>query len=129
MQKANAVGGVLSILTAVVWLLVGVAGWSVWIGVVFSMVVGGYWAFGRQLVAGEEMGSRDGRLQRSHITVLLGHLEDQETAGGAYTALASTGGCRRTGRLPEKGDLVSARRGRRLFGRLAWPGGAWLRRS
>jgi len=61
MQRANAVGGVLSILTAVVWLLVGVAGWTVWIGVVFSMVVGGYWAFGRHLVAGEEMGSREGR--------------------------------------------------------------------
>lgn len=37
------------------------AGWSVWIGVVFSMLVGGYWAFGRQLVAGEEMVPREGR--------------------------------------------------------------------
>ncbi len=61
MQKADAVGGFLAILTAVVWVLVGVAGWLVWIGVVFSMLVGGYWAFGRQLVAGEEMGSRVGR--------------------------------------------------------------------
>ena len=61
MQKADAVGGFLAILTAVVWVLVGVAGWLVWIGVVFSMLVGGYWAFGRQLVAGEEMGSREGR--------------------------------------------------------------------
>jgi len=61
MQKANAVGGVLSLLSAVVWLLVGAAGWPVWIGVVFSMLVGGYWAFGRQLVAGGEMGSREGR--------------------------------------------------------------------
>lgn len=61
MQRANAVGGILSILTAVVWVLVGVAGWSVWIGVVFSMLVGGYWAFGRQLVVGEEMESRAGR--------------------------------------------------------------------
>jgi len=55
------VGGVLSLLSAVVWLLVGAAGWPVWIGVVFSMLVGGYWAFGRQLVAGGEMGSREGR--------------------------------------------------------------------
>ncbi len=61
MQKADAVGGFLAILTAVVWVLVGVAGWLVWIGVVFSMLVGGYCAFGRQLVAGEEMGSRVGR--------------------------------------------------------------------
>ena len=51
MQKANAVGGILSMLTAVVWLLVGVAGWSAWVGVVFSMLVGCYWAFGRHLVA------------------------------------------------------------------------------
>lgn len=61
MQKANAIGGLLSILTAVVWLLVGVAGWSLWIGVVFSMLVGGYWAFGRQLVAGEGTELREGR--------------------------------------------------------------------
>ncbi len=52
MQKANAVGGLLSILVGVVWLLVGVAGWSLWFAVVFSMLVGGYWAFGRQWVAG-----------------------------------------------------------------------------
>ncbi|MGI8523958.1 MAG: hypothetical protein ACR2K3_11720 [Nocardioides sp.] len=61
MQKANAIGGILSILTAVLWILVGVAGWSVWVGVVFSMAVGGYWAFGRQLVAGDEMVRREGR--------------------------------------------------------------------
>ncbi len=61
MQKANAIGGILAILTGAVWLLVGVAGWSVWIGVVVSMLVGGYWAFGRQLVAGEEMKTREGR--------------------------------------------------------------------
>lgn len=61
MQKANAIGGILAILTGVIWVLVGVAGWPVWIGIVFSMVVGGYWAFGRQLVAGEEMRPREGR--------------------------------------------------------------------
>lgn len=57
MQKANAIGGILSILTGIVWVLVGLAGWPVWLGVVISMTVGGYWAFGRLLVAGEEMGA------------------------------------------------------------------------
>lgn len=61
MQKANAIGGILSIMVGIVWVLVGVAGWSVWVGVVFSMLVGGYWAFGRQLVAGQEMPSHEGR--------------------------------------------------------------------
>lgn len=59
MQKANAIGGILSILVGVVWLLIGVAGWPVWVGVVFSMLVGAYWAFGRPLVAGDAMVPRD----------------------------------------------------------------------
>lgn len=61
MQKANAIGGILSIFTGIVWVLVGLAGWPVWLGVVISMAVGGYWAFGRPLVAGEEMGSSRAR--------------------------------------------------------------------
>lgn len=59
MQRANAIGGILSILTGVVWVLVGTAGWSATIGVVISMLLGAYWAFGRQLVAGSEMPSRN----------------------------------------------------------------------
>lgn len=60
MQKANAIGGILSILTGVVWVLVGAASWPVWVGVVISMLVGAYWAFGRELVAGGETSSGDG---------------------------------------------------------------------
>lgn len=59
MQKANAVGGVLSILTGVVWVLVGASGWPTTVGIVVSMLLGAYWAFGRQLVAGSEMPGRE----------------------------------------------------------------------
>ena len=59
MQKANAIGGILSILTGAVWVLVSMANWPTVIGVVVSMLLGAYWAFGRQLVAGEEMPGRN----------------------------------------------------------------------
>lgn len=54
-------GGCFSILVAVAWILVGVAGWSVWIAIVVSVLAGGYWAFGRPLVAGEGIATREGR--------------------------------------------------------------------
>ncbi len=59
MQKANAIGGILSILTGAVWVLVSMASWPAAVGVVVSMLLGAYWAFGRQLVAGQDMPTRD----------------------------------------------------------------------
>jgi O-antigen/teichoic acid export membrane protein len=50
MERANQVGLVLSVLVAIVWVLVGMADWPVWLGVVVSMLVGGYWAFGRDFL-------------------------------------------------------------------------------
>ena len=68
MQKANAIAGILSIATGAVWVLVGLAGWPTWAGVVVSMLVGAYWAFGRQLVAGDQPPSRgrDRNRDRGH---------------------------------------------------------------
>ncbi|MEO6881106.1 MAG: hypothetical protein ABI181_09185 [Mycobacteriaceae bacterium] len=66
MHKANAIGGILSMLTAIAWILVGLAGWPAWLGIVVSILLGGYWAFGRQMVAGEEMGPGRARNRNRH---------------------------------------------------------------
>lgn len=49
------IGLILSLVAGVIWVVYGLSGaphWLLIVGVVFSMLVGGYWAFGRQLIDG-----------------------------------------------------------------------------
>lgn len=52
---ANTIGLGLNLLVAIVWVVYGLTGaqqWLLVVGVVVTMIVGGYWAFGRSLVSG-----------------------------------------------------------------------------
>jgi|GEM_PF-2957866 len=61
---ATSIGLVLSLLVAVVWVVYGLTGapqWLLVVAVVFSMLVGGWWAFGHRLLGG----TRDRGRERS----------------------------------------------------------------
>lgn len=54
-DRANTIGMVLSLLAGIVWVVYGMTGTQQWLlvlAVVLSMLVGGWWAFGRQLLRG-----------------------------------------------------------------------------
>jgi hypothetical protein len=51
----NTIGLFLSLIAGVVWVVYGLSHaphWLLIVGIVYTMLVGGYWAFGRELVDG-----------------------------------------------------------------------------
>ncbi|MBS1697381.1 MAG: hypothetical protein JST25_03145 [Actinobacteria bacterium] len=63
---ATTIGLLASLLAAIIWVVYGLTGtpqWLLVVGVVFSMLVGGWWAYGHRLLGGgrERDRGRDGR--------------------------------------------------------------------
>lgn len=56
-SRVTTIGLTLSLLAAILWVVYGLTGapqWLLLVAVVYSMLVGGWWAFGRQLIGDTE---------------------------------------------------------------------------
>ncbi len=59
---ATTIGLALSLLVAIIWVVYGLTGaphWLLVVAVVFSMLVGGWWAFGHRVLGGGRERDRD----------------------------------------------------------------------
>ncbi|MDT0157858.1 hypothetical protein Q9R19_09510 [Microbacterium sp. ARD32] len=66
-DPATSIGLVASLLAAIIWVVYGLTGvpqWLLVVGVVFSMLVGGWWAYGHRFLGGGRQRDRDRTRQR-----------------------------------------------------------------
>ena len=66
-DPVTSIGLVASLIAAIIWVIYGLTGtpqWLLVVGVVFSMLVGGWWAFGHRFFGGGRERNRDGRRER-----------------------------------------------------------------